>query len=226
MDNQGTPKVQTWIFHQDLCLINTWVAIRAHVRHLFTKIRLWTDLLLSYKLESRLRSHSAHGFSQSSLHSAGFVEYWVASFKEGAAIILGFFAGSSDNMDLTGTKIVVMVLTSVIPILLSLLPLWFKSYLVPSRNHQSKWRAIIQSVLLCFGGGVLLATSLVHLLPEVSSLYSNVINDKQAFSSDSWDSWASRGGDWISGRNSSVLWLFHDLFCLGSCVHDPRRSCS
>ena len=70
-------------------------------------------------------------------------------------------------MDIVGTKILVMVLTSVIPIFLSLLPLWFKSYLVPSKNQKSSWRAVVTSMLLCFGGGVLLATSLVHLLPEV-----------------------------------------------------------
>ena len=70
-------------------------------------------------------------------------------------------------MDVVGAKILVMVLTSVIPILLSLLPLWFKSYLVPSKNSKSYWRPVLTSVLLCFGGGVLLATSLVHLLPEV-----------------------------------------------------------
>ena len=101
------------------------------------------------------------------------------------AIIVRHFGGSSENMDLKGTKVVVMVLTSVIPIFLSLLPLWFKSYLVPSKHYQSSWRTVIQSMLLCFGGGVLLATSLVHLLPEVSSLNSDIINDKQAFVTDS-----------------------------------------
>ena len=69
-------------------------------------------------------------------------------------------------MDLVGTKVLVMVLTSVIPVLLSLLPLWFKKYLVPDKDS-APWRAVLASVLLCFGGGVLLATSLVHLLPEV-----------------------------------------------------------
>ena len=70
-------------------------------------------------------------------------------------------------MDIVGTKVLVMVLTSVIPIFLSLLPLWFKKHLVPSKNNKSSWREVVASVLLCFGGGVLLATSLVHLLPEV-----------------------------------------------------------
>ena len=69
-------------------------------------------------------------------------------------------------MDIVGAKVLVMVLTSVIPILLSLLPLWFKGYLIPDKSS-SPWRAVITSMLLCFGGGVLLATSLVHLLPEV-----------------------------------------------------------
>jgi len=70
-------------------------------------------------------------------------------------------------MDIVGAKVLVMVLTSVIPILLSLLPLWFKGYLIPDKSS-SPWRAVITSMLLCFGGGVLLATSLVHLLPEIA----------------------------------------------------------
>ena len=49
----------------------------------------------------------------------------------------------------------------------SLLPLWFKSYFVPSNHHQSSGRAFVTSILLCFGAGVLLATALVHMLPEV-----------------------------------------------------------
>ena len=87
-------------------------------------------------------------------------------------------------MDLKWTKVVIMVLTSVIPIFLSLLPLWFKSYLIPSKHHQSPWREVVASVLLCYGGGVLLATSLVHLLPEVLPQlihYSNTITDEQCF---------------------------------------------
>ena len=70
-------------------------------------------------------------------------------------------------MDVIWTKVTVMALTSVIPILLSLLPLWFKSFFVPSNHHQSSGRAFVTSVLLCFGAGVLLATALVHMLPEV-----------------------------------------------------------
>lgn len=70
-------------------------------------------------------------------------------------------------MDVVWTKVVVMALTSVIPILLSLLPLWFKSYFVPSDHRQSAGRAFVVSVLLCFGAGVMMATAVVHMLPEV-----------------------------------------------------------
>ena len=69
-------------------------------------------------------------------------------------------------MDIVGTKVLVMVLLGVVPAFLSLLPLWFKSYLVPTKNS-APWRALVTSLLLCYGGGVLLETSLVHLLPEV-----------------------------------------------------------
>ena len=51
-------------------------------------------------------------------------------------------AGTNDtsvkNMDVIWTKAIVMALTSVVPILLSLLPLWFKSYLVPSNQQGNR----------------------------------------------------------------------------------------
>ena len=74
-------------------------------------------------------------------------------------------------MDLVWVKVITMVLTGVIPILLSLLPFCFKSYVQKSNNKRKisyAWSATLTSCLLCFGAGVLLATSFVHILPEVS----------------------------------------------------------
>ena len=71
-------------------------------------------------------------------------------------------------MDLIWSKVIAMFLSGGIPIILSLLPLFFKTQLVPvSRDTTKGWRAVLTSVLLCFGAGVLLATSMVHMLPEV-----------------------------------------------------------
>jgi hypothetical protein len=60
-----------------------------------------------------------------------------------------------------------MALSGLVPIFLSLLPLWFRRHLVPTAANASWWRIPLTSALLCFGAGVLLATSLVHMLPEV-----------------------------------------------------------
>ena len=74
-------------------------------------------------------------------------------------------------MDLVWVKVITMVLTGVIPILLSLLPFCFKSYVQRSDSKKKASFALsgtLTSCLLCFGAGVLLATSFVHILAEVS----------------------------------------------------------
>ena len=72
-------------------------------------------------------------------------------------------------MELAVVKVITMVLTGFIPILLGLLPLCFKSYILASSKKKTTLgcSAILTSILLCFGGGVLLCTSMVHILPEV-----------------------------------------------------------
>jgi len=60
-------------------------------------------------------------------------------------------------------KIVAMVLTGIIPIILGLIP-WKAGKHV---NRSNRWHQIIISFLLCFGGGVLIGLSLLHMLPEV-----------------------------------------------------------
>ena len=39
-------------------------------------------------------------------------------------------------------------------------------------GEEKRWKRVVTSVLLCFGGGVLFATSLIHMLPEVIVVYS------------------------------------------------------
>ena len=76
---------------------------------------------------------------------------------------------SEENMDVIWTKVAVMALIS-LTLVASLLPLWFKKYFVPANHRQSPTRALVISVLLCFGAGVLLSTAMVHMLPEVGAL--------------------------------------------------------
>ncbi len=71
-------------------------------------------------------------------------------------------------MDLLGDKVIAMALTGLVPIILSVLPLIYRAKFVPKNQDISTgWRAALTSVLLCFGAGILLATALVHMLPEV-----------------------------------------------------------
>jgi len=68
-------------------------------------------------------------------------------------------------MDLTGSKILAMCLLGGISIFLGFIPLKLGK-LFKGRDGSPRHGTIF-SGLLCFGGGVLLGTSLLHLLPEV-----------------------------------------------------------
>ena len=77
-------------------------------------------------------------------------------------------------MDVLTVKILSMVLLGGISLLLGLLPLLFKRCIGNStssakRGKKSKWEVAI-SCLSCFGGGVILATCLTHMLPEVNEM--------------------------------------------------------
>ena len=69
-------------------------------------------------------------------------------------------------MELITHKLLTMVLTGVVPLLFGLIP-WSvgRRYCNPDNVRHQR----IVSVLLCYGGGVLLGLSLLHLLPEVST---------------------------------------------------------
>lgn len=66
----------------------------------------------------------------------------------------------------TTAKIACMVLTGVVPVILGLIPLKVGRYI----NAENIRHQVIVSCLLCFGGGILLATSMLHMLPEVNLL--------------------------------------------------------
>jgi len=67
--------------------------------------------------------------------------------------------------DLITTKIITMVLLGIISVIIGIIPLKL-SRLIGNRENK-KTETLVTSMLLCFGGGVLLATSMVHILPEV-----------------------------------------------------------
>ena len=47
---------------------------------------------------------------------------------------------------------------------LGVLPLRFGAYFIKGDRG---WKNVVTSILLCFGGGVLFATAMIHMLPEV-----------------------------------------------------------
>ena len=75
--------------------------------------------------------------------------------------------------DLMIVKVVALSLLGGISLILGFLPLKLGSYMDLSTpdpgGERNFWKRTITSVLLCFGGGVLLATSFVHMLPEVTN---------------------------------------------------------
>ncbi|KAG7168211.1 protein zntD-like [Homarus americanus] len=73
------------------------------------------------------------------------------------------------KMSVFGAKAGALTLMAVVSLLVSLLPLYIRKKLL-SRIHGDKSQAIL-SGCLCFGGGVLMATVFLHLLPETEENY-------------------------------------------------------
>ena len=67
-------------------------------------------------------------------------------------------------MQVDTAKYLSMVLLGGVSLLLGFLPYKIGTYFI---HDDKKWKRTLTSVLLCFGGGVLFATSFVHILPEV-----------------------------------------------------------
>jgi len=71
-------------------------------------------------------------------------------------------------MEVLGTKVVVMVILAVVSFALGLAAVGIRRLLGQTAVDKAKRSQIIStSCLLCFGAGVLLSTSLLHMLPEV-----------------------------------------------------------
>lgn len=67
-------------------------------------------------------------------------------------------------MNLTGAKVIVLLLLGFIKLGSGLAPLLLVRYL---KKDGMKWIEKFMAGLMCFGGGVLLATVFIHMLPEV-----------------------------------------------------------
>jgi len=67
-------------------------------------------------------------------------------------------------MDVLGTKVVVLILFLLIKLGSGLLPLLLDKVL---QIKKVKWLEKFMSGMLCIGGGVLLATVFIHMIPEV-----------------------------------------------------------
>ena len=72
---------------------------------------------------------------------------------------------SSIEIDATSSKIIAMLLLGGVSIVLGFIPMNFGNFFKESRGYSR--HDTVLSTLLCFGGGVLLATSFLHMLPEV-----------------------------------------------------------
>ena len=69
-------------------------------------------------------------------------------------------------MEVEGTKYLTMFLLGIGPLILGFLPMKIGKYFDNEENPKA-WKPTFISVLLCFGGGLLLATASMHMLPEV-----------------------------------------------------------
>jgi zinc transporter 1/2/3 len=86
-------------------------------------------------------------------------------------IIYFFFFNIKEEMEAVDTaKIISMVLLCIIPLILGLVPIWIarKMHWNEGRGQtMSQLAKNVLSGLLCFGAGVLMATALTHLLPDI-----------------------------------------------------------
>ena len=78
--------------------------------------------------------------------------------------ILSFCQINPEKMDVEGTKYLTMFLLGIVPLILGFLPLKVGKQFY---NNDKPWKRTFTSVLLCYGGGLLLATASIHILPEV-----------------------------------------------------------
>lgn len=77
--------------------------------------------------------------------------------------------------DVDTAKVVSMILLFIIPVVLGIMPLFFNQ----ERLQKQQSRRTLLSCLLCFGAGVLLATCIEHIMPEVRAAFEHAYGDDQ-----------------------------------------------
>ena len=77
---------------------------------------------------------------------------------------LPFSVGHPSKMDVEGTKYLTMFILGIVPLICGFLPLKVGKQFY---DDDKSWKRTLTSILLCYGGGLLLATSSIHILPEV-----------------------------------------------------------
>jgi len=73
-------------------------------------------------------------------------------------------------MNLVGTKVLTLTLLGVICFVIGIATIPLRKYLGLQNGISGRRQMLVTSWLLCFGGGVLLATTMLHILPEVGEM--------------------------------------------------------
>ena len=81
-------------------------------------------------------------------------------------------------MDITGTKITTLVLLTFGSITIGFLPLIVKKQLERKQMESSKIRSVL-SLIMCLGGGILLSTCFLHMLPEAREQFVAVCSHQE-----------------------------------------------
>ena len=96
-------------------------------------------------------------------------------------------------MDVLGAKLLSMAVLGIVSIICGLAPIFVKRWCLktnddddddsenvkPTEKKSSSKSGLFISGITCFGGGVILTTSLTHMLPEVNLLLRNNIKHGQ-----------------------------------------------
>ena len=90
-------------------------------------------------------------------------------------------------MDILTAKIVAMIVLGAGSMLSGLAPMALKCCcLASSAKNRRKSAYTLLSALSCFGGGVILATSLTHMLPEVNHMLKRNIRSGEIPETSKW----------------------------------------
>lgn len=111
------------------------------------------------------------------------VNQWNGSNNSGLIVIVRLclvtvFIGNMEPVDVA--KVAAMFILSLLPILLGVVPIFIVSRmkLMPNKNGLSNTAKLVTTCFSCFSGGVLIATALLHLLPEIQEGFTDLNTDQ------------------------------------------------